>query len=84
MKEAKQSQFTHNVGIFGHVDSGKSTLLGHLFFKLNVVSSHEVNENKREAEKSGKKTFHFAWLFDQMAEERQRGITIDTNEQTIE
>ena len=66
------------------MDSGKSTLLGHLFLKLNVVSKEEVSRNKKEAEIMGKSTFHFAWLFDQMTEEREKGVTIDTNERTIE
>ena len=75
---------TFNVGIFGHVDSGKSTLLGHLFLKLNAVTKEEVFKNQKEAERIGKKTFHFAWLLDQMTEEREKGVTIDTNERTIE
>lgn len=75
---------TYNVGVFGHVDSGKSTLIGHLFVKLNVVSKEEVHRNKKEAELIGRNTFHFAWLLDQMDEERAKGVTIDTNERTIE
>jgi elongation factor 1 alpha-like protein len=52
--------------------------------KLNIVSKEEVFRNKKEAELIGKQTFHFAWLLDQMVEERQKGVTIDTNERTIE
>ncbi|KAG5439636.1 hypothetical protein PCK2_000770 [Pneumocystis canis] len=32
---------------------------------------------KRKADKSGKSSFHFAWLLDQTLEERDRGITMD-------
>lgn len=84
LEAARAEKTTFTVGVFGHVDSGKSTLIGHLFVKLNIVSKEEVSRNKREAEMMGKQTFHFAWLLDQMTEERQRGVTIDTNERTIE
>ena len=36
---------TINVGIFGHVDSGKSTLLGHLFYEMNNVGEKEMRKN---------------------------------------
>ena len=36
-----------------------------------------------EAEKLGKGSFKFAWLMDEMDEERERGLTIDTNEKSI-
>ena len=36
---------TINVGIFGHVDTGKSTLLGHLFYKMKVVGEKELRKN---------------------------------------
>lgn len=75
---------TINVGIFGHIDAGKSTLLGHLFYKLNFVGEKEVRKNMKEAKEMNKPSFHFAWMMDEMQEERERGITIDTNERTIE
>ena len=31
----------------------------------------------------GKGKFKFAWVFDQMEDERERGVTIDTNERSI-
>ena len=36
---------TLSVGIFGHVDSGKSTLLGHLFYKLNIINQKEYRKH---------------------------------------
>jgi len=75
---------TVNVGIFGHIDSGKSTLLGHLFYKLHYFEEKEVRKNIKEAKEMNKPSFHFAWMMDEMQEERERGITIDTNERTIE
>jgi len=74
---------TLSVGIFGHVDSGKSTLLGHLFYKLKIVDSNQLRKNKKKAKEIGKQTFEYAWILDEMEEERTKGISIDTNEKTI-
>lgn len=41
---------TLNVGIFGHVDTGKSTLLGHLFYKLKLVDEKQMRKNTKESE----------------------------------
>ena len=75
---------TINVGVFGHIDSGKSTLLGHLFHLMDEVGSQQMNKYAKEAKKLGKGKFKFAWVFDQMEDERERGVTIDTNERIIE
>ena len=40
---------TLNVGIFGHVDTGKSTLLGHLFYKMKLVDEKTMRKNQKEA-----------------------------------
>lgn len=61
---------TLNVGIFGHVDTGKSTLLGHLFYKMKLVDEKTMRKNKKEAQKLGKGTFSYAWILDEMEEER--------------
>ena len=75
---------TINVGVFGHIDSGKSTLLGHLFHLVDVVDNKQMNKYTKEAKQMGKGKFKFAWVFDQMEDERERGVTIDTNERSIE
>lgn len=63
--------------VIGHVDAGKSTLLGRILYDLGVVDAKTVNKLVREAEKSGKGSFALAWLMDQTSEERSRGVTID-------
>ena len=57
---------TLNVGIFGHVDTGKSTLLGHLFYKMKLVDEKVMRKNQKEAQKLGKGTFTYAWILDEM------------------
>lgn len=63
--------------VIGHVDAGKSTLMGRLLFDLGVVDAKTVNKLVREAEKSGKGSFALAWVMDQTSEERSRGVTVD-------
>lgn len=75
---------TTNVGIIGHVDTGKSTLLGHLFHKMQLVDEKTIRKNAKESEQMGNSSFKYAWVLDQMPEERERGLTIDTNEKTID
>lgn len=61
----------------GHVDAGKSTLMGRLLFDLEAIDGRTMDKYKKEAEKMGKGSFAFAWVLDQGTEERARGVTID-------
>lgn len=63
--------------ISGHVDTGKSTLLGHLLVQLGYITEKTLKFCIEEAKRLGKSTFHFAWLLDQSEEERRRGITVE-------
>ena len=66
-----------NLCIIGHVDSGKSTLMGHLLVKSGAISDKVLHKHKVESEKLGKGSFFLAWVFDEDQEERERGITIN-------
>ncbi|RUM47798.1 MAG: translation elongation factor EF-1 subunit alpha [Hyperthermus sp.] len=71
-------QKTHiNLVVIGHVDHGKSTLVGHLLFRLGFVDEKTLRQLEDEAKKKGKESFKFAWLMDKLKEERERGVTID-------
>jgi elongation factor 1 alpha-like protein len=61
----------------GHVDAGKSTLMGRLLYDLNVIDERTIARYRSEAEKMGKSSFALAWVLDQGSEERARGVTID-------
>jgi elongation factor 1 alpha-like protein len=61
----------------GHVDAGKSTLMGRLLYDLKVVDQRTIDKYRKEAEKMGKSSFALAWVLDQGTEERSRGVTID-------
>eukprot|EP01134_Creolimax_fragrantissima_P005425 CFRG5425T1 len=66
-----------SVVVVGHVDAGKSTLMGHLLYLVGKVDKRTMHKFERESEKIGKSSFAFAWVLDETGEERQRGITVD-------
>ncbi len=66
-----------NLVVIGHIDHGKSTTVGRLMFDSGTVSEQELRKLKELAEAQGKGGFEFAYVMDQLKEERERGITID-------
>lgn len=53
-----------NLVIIGHVDSGKSTLMGHLLLKMGRVDKQEWHKVEKLSEAYGKSSFKFAYLLD--------------------
>jgi elongation factor 1-alpha len=74
-----------NLIVTGHVDHGKSTLVGRLLYDLGLIDQRTIEEYAKESEKTGKgDTFKFAWVLDRLKDERERGITIDLAFQKFE
>ena len=73
-----------NLAIIGHIDHGKSTLLGRLLMDAGVIDKHVIDEYRKKAEKIGKGSFEFAWVMDSLKDERERGITIDIAHQRFD
>ena len=67
------------VVIVGHVDHGKSSLIGRLMYDLDEVPSGKYEELKKVSEKRGME-FEYAFLLDSLQAERDQGITIDTTQ----
>lgn len=61
----------------GHVDHGKSTLMGRLLYDLKVIDQRSIDKLRKEAETIGKSSFALAWVMDETSEERSRGVTVD-------
>jgi len=76
MDMAKEKEHI-NVAMIGHVDHGKSTLIGRLLYEAGEIPEHIIEKYRKEAQEKGKATFEFAWVMDKLKEERERGITID-------
>ncbi len=66
-----------NVVFVGHVDHGKSTIVGRLLYDAGMVPEQELQKLREEAQKHGKVGFEFAYVMDKIKEERERGVTID-------
>ncbi|AEO64033.1 uncharacterized protein THITE_2109737 [Thermothielavioides terrestris NRRL 8126] len=79
LSEFEKSKNKNNASfvVVGHVDAGKSTMMGRLLLDLKVVDQRTVDKLRREAEIIGKSSFALAWVLDQQSEERSRGVTID-------
>lgn len=65
-----------HIVIVGHVDHGKSTLVGRLFYDTGSLPPEKLQEIKKASELQGKDV-EFAYVMDNLEEERDRGITID-------
>lgn len=66
-----------NVVIVGHVDHGKSTLLGRLYADTGSLPEGKLEKVQAICRQQGKE-FEYAFLFDAFLEEQEQGITIDT------
>jgi elongation factor 1-alpha len=73
-----------NLVFIGHVDSGKSTTVGRILYETGAISEQILNKLKEEAAKVGKTTFEFAFVMDELKEERERGVTIDISHREFE
>lgn len=65
--------------IVGHIDHGKSTLIGRLLYDTDSLPPDRIEEMKKASAGRGRET-EFAYLLDHLEEERKQGITIDTTQ----
>jgi bifunctional enzyme CysN/CysC/sulfate adenylyltransferase subunit 1 len=68
---------TLKIVIVGHVDHGKSTLIGRLFYDTGSIPDSRYQEIAATCRNQGRE-FEFAYLMDALEEERDQNITIDT------
>ncbi len=65
--------------IVGHVDHGKSSLIGRLFYDTNSLPDGKFESVRRACDARGVR-FEWAFLLDALMAERDQGITIDTTQ----
>ncbi|MGE3294237.1 MAG: GTP-binding protein, partial [Geminicoccaceae bacterium] len=75
MRETRQLKIV----IVGHVDHGKSTLVGRLIHETGSLPDGKLEAIKAMSEKRGM-PFEWAFLMDAIQAERDQGITIDTTQ----
>lgn len=66
-----------NIVVAGHVDHGKSTVIGRLLADTHSLPDGKI-EQIREMCRRNSKPFEYAFLLDALKDERSQGITIDT------
>lgn len=71
-----------NVAFIGHVDHGKSTIMGRMLLEHGDIKKNIVEKFERMGEKG--KSFKYAWVMDQTKEERARGLTIEASHRMFE
>ncbi len=75
----KQEKDNLRLVIVGHVDHGKSTLIGRLLFDTDSLTEERKKEVQNLCKEQGKDV-EFAFVLDYLEEERDQGITIDTTQ----
>jgi bifunctional enzyme CysN/CysC len=75
MKSSGRDQM--NIVIVGHVDHGKSTVVGRLLADTGSLPEGKLEAVRKECQRTGK-PFEYAFLLDALSDEQDQGITIDT------
>ena len=65
-----------NIVIVGHVDHGKSTVIGRLLADTHSLPEGKLEQVRASCERSSK-PFEYAFLLDALKDEQAQGITID-------
>jgi bifunctional enzyme CysN/CysC len=65
--------------IVGHVDHGKSTLIGRLLFDTHSLPDGKIEQIQKASAAEGM-DFEYAFLLDALLEEQEQNITIDTTQ----
>lgn len=66
-----------SIVVVGHVDHGKSTVVGRLLADTGVLPKGKLEQVKETCERNGR-PFEYAYLIDALKDERSQGITIDS------
>ncbi|HMD88299.1 MAG TPA: GTP-binding protein [Anaerolineaceae bacterium] len=66
-----------SIVIVGHVDHGKSTIIGRLLADTDSLPKGKLEQVKESCERNSK-PFEYAFLIDALKDERSQGITIDS------
>jgi small GTP-binding protein len=75
--EVQNEKMNMNVVLVGHVDHGKSTLIGRLLYDSESIMGERVEEIQKLAEEY-KRKFEFAYFLDSFEDELKEERTIDT------
>jgi elongation factor 1-alpha len=66
-----------NIVVIGHLNSGKSTTFGHLIHMQGCIDKCVMDRCVKDAAEMNKSSCRYAWLFDKLKSERERGMSIE-------
>jgi len=66
-----------SIAIIGHVDHGKSTLMGHFLYDIGAVDPRVMKKHETDAEGFGMSSWKWAYVLDAFQEEKEKGKTMD-------
>lgn len=69
-----------NVVIVGHVDHGKSTLIGRLLYDTDSLPDGKYEEIEKVSKKRGTEAVEWSYILDAFQAERDQAVTIDTTQ----
>ncbi|MEA2071235.1 MAG: GTP-binding protein [Asgard group archaeon] len=72
----KQDPLT-SIAIIGHVDHGKSTLMGHFLYDIGAIDPRVMKKHEVDAEGLGMTSWKWAYVLDAFQEEKEKGKTMD-------
>jgi elongation factor 1-alpha len=73
-----------NVVFVGHVDAGKSTNVGQMFFQSGAIPEQTMVKLKEEAAKNGKAGFEFAYFMDNIKEDKFNQVKEDVSKYLLQ
>ncbi len=66
-----------SIAIIGHVDHGKSTLMGHFLYDIGAVDPRVMKKHEADANGLGMSSWKWAYVLDAFQEEKEKGKTMD-------
>ncbi len=73
-----------NLIFIGHVDHGKSTIVGRVLYESGAISEQDMKKLEEKAKEIGMEGSALAYSMDELKEERTRGMTIDLSHKKFE
>ena len=72
-----KNNFLTSIAVIGHVDHGKSTLMGHFLYDIGAVDSRVMKKHEVDADGLGMSSWKWAYVLDAFPEEKEKGKTMD-------
>ncbi|MFW9923424.1 MAG: GTP-binding protein [Candidatus Thorarchaeota archaeon] len=72
-----ENKILTSIAVIGHVDHGKSSLMGHFLYDIGAVDPRVMKKNEMDAEGLGMSSWKWAYVLDAFQEEKEKGKTMD-------